>query len=101
MPAITNPSTKATEFPGEFKALSMYNLAIASASDTMTLTQQANGISEIQSVTVCVNAGQDSAYAHTNATFSGLVITIVSKGANGLASSAWSNTTANLLVIGK
>jgi len=33
MAAITNPGTKVTEFSGEFKALSMYNLAMASADE--------------------------------------------------------------------
>ena len=99
--AITNPGTQATEFSGEYKMLSMYNLAIASASDTMTLTWADNGMSEIQSVFVCVNAGQDSDFTSVMANFSGLVITIDSVQEDGTNSDTWSDTTVNLIVIGK
>ena len=101
MAAITNPGTNATEFAGDFKLLSMYNLAVASASDTMTLTQADNGISSIQNVFVSANAGVDAAYTAVAASFSGLVITITSVEQDGTASTAWTDTTVNLLVIGK
>lgn len=101
MAAITNPGTNATEFSGEYKMLSMYNLAVASASDTMTLTWADNGISEIQNVFVCANAGQDAAFTEVAASFSGLVITITSVEQDGTASTAWTDTTVNLIVIGK
>ena len=101
MAVITNDATKATTFSGEYKMLSMYNLAIASASDTMTLTFAANGMSEIQNVIVCPNAGMDAAFSAISAEFSGLVITIVSTEADGTASTAWTDTTCNLIVIGK
>ncbi len=101
MAAITNPGTKVTEFSGEYKLLSLYNLAIASASETLTLTFNDNGISEIQNVMVCANAGTDADYQTCNASFSGLVVTIESSNQAGVGSQAWSDTTANLIVIGK
>ena len=100
MAAITNPGTRSTEFAGSFKLLSMYNLAVASASDTMTLTQADNGISSIQNVIVSANAGVDAAFTAVACSFSGLVVTITSIEEDGTASTAWSDTTVNLLVIG-
>lgn len=101
MAAITNPGTKATEFSGDYKMLSLYNLSIGSASDTLTLTWADNGISSIQNVLVCANAGQDAAFTEVAVSFSGLVITITSVEQDGTASTAWSDTTVNLVVIGQ
>jgi len=92
---------KCTELSGEFKLLSMYNLAIASASDTMTLTFAENHVAEIQNVIVCVNAGQDAAFTEVAVSFSSLVITITSVEQDGTASTAWTNTTVNLLAVCK
>jgi len=99
--AITNPGTKVTEFSGEYKMLSMYNLAIASASETLTLSFANNGITEIQNVIVSANAGQDAAFTAVAASFSSLVVTITSVEADGTASTAWGDTTANVIIIGK
>ena len=99
--AITNPGTNATEFAGDYKLLSLYNLSIDSADEDLTLTWAANGISEIQNVFVCCNAGQDAAFTTVAASFSGLVITVTSLEEDGTASTAWTDTTVNLLVIGK
>ena len=101
MAAITNPGTKATEFSGEYKICSMYNLAMASASETMTLSWANNGISTIQNVIVTVNAGQDAAFTAVAASFSGLVITITAVGQDGLAATDFTGTTVNLLVVGQ
>lgn len=107
MAAITNPGTadkdsyRVTEFPGEYKLLSFYNLALASASEALTLSYLDNGITSIQNTVVCVNAGQDAEFMEVASSFSGLVVTITSVGANGAASSAWTTTTCNLVVIGK
>ena len=101
MAAITNPGTKVSEFSGEFKLLSLYNLAIASASDALTLSFADNGISEIQNVVATINAGQDAAFTAAAASFSGLVVTVTSVEQDGSASTAWSDTTVNLVVIGK
>lgn len=100
MAAITNPGTRSTEFAGNFKLLSMYNLAVGSASETMTLTQAENGISSIQNVIVAANAGVDAAFTAVAVSFSGLVVTITSIEEDGTDSTAWSDTTVNLLVIG-
>ncbi len=101
MAAITNPGTKATEFSGEYKMLSLYNLAIASSSEAITLSFNDNGISEIQNVVACVNAGTDADYQSIAAQFSGLVVTLKSQEADGTPADEFTGTTANLIVIGK
>jgi len=101
MAAITNPETKVTEFSGEYKMLSMYNLAMASASETMTLTFAENHIAEIQNVIVCMNGGQDADFIAVRATFSGLVITIAAVQEDGAVADEFTGTTVNLIVIGK
>ena len=101
MAAITNPATKVTEFPGEYKILSMYALAMASASETMTLSFAANHITEIQNAIVCVNAGQDKDFMAVACSFSGLVITITAVQEDGGAADEFTGTKVNLLVVGK
>jgi hypothetical protein len=101
MAAITNPATKATEFPGEYKILSMYALAIASASETLTLSFASNHITEIQNAIVCINAGQDALFTSVACSFSSLTVTITSVGADGGAASDFTGTKVNLLVVGK
>lgn len=99
MAAITNPGTKPTEFAGNKKLLVINNVAIASASDTLTLTAAANGVSTIYGVMVSANTGQDAAFTAVAASFSGLVITITSVEQDGTASTAWGDTTVNLWVL--
>jgi len=101
MAAITNPATKVTEFPGEYKLLSMYNLALASASETMTLSFADNNITEIQNAIVCMNGGQDDGFLEVACSFSGLVVTITGVEEGGGAADEFTGTTANLLVVGK
>ena len=100
MAAITNTKAKPTEFAGDKKLWVMNELAIASASDTYTMTAADNGISTILGVMVCNGANQDAAFTAVAATFSGLVITITSVEQDGSASTAWTDTTVNLWVVG-
>ena len=101
MAAITNDGTNATTFSGEYRLVSMYNLALTSHAETLTLTAADNGISEIQNVMVCPNAGTDAAFQTCNASFSGLVVTIDSTANAGLAATDFTGATCNLIVIGK
>ena len=100
MAAITNAGERPTEFSGEKKLIVFNTLAIASASETLTLTEDANGITSISSVMVCAAAGQDAAFTAVAVTYSGLVITITSVEQDGTASTAWTDTTVNLWVVG-
>lgn len=100
MGAITGTLTNATEFAGDYKVIRL-TIVPASASDTVTLTAATHGISEIMSVIPMLNAGYDAALAGIFATFSGLVITVVTTAAAGTAATDWTGATATLLVIGR
>ena len=100
MGAITGTSAGITEFAGDYKVLKL-TIVPASASDTVTLTAATHGISEILAVVPSLTAGYDAALAGIFATFSGLVITVVTTAAAGTAATDWTGATAGLLVIGR
>lgn len=100
MGAITGTFAKATEFSGDYKVLKITCIP-ASASDTVTLTLATHGISEILAVIPSLTAGYDAALAGIFATFSGLVITVVTTASAGTAATDWTGATAELIVIGR
>ena len=100
MGAITGTAAGITEFSGDYKLLKL-TIVPASASDTVTLTAATHGISEILYVQPKLTAGYDAALAGIFATFSGLVITVVTTAGAGTAATDWTGATAELLVIGK
>lgn len=100
MGAITPTLGGKTEFAGDYKFIKI-TCVPASASDTLTLTLATHGISEILAVTGRLTAGYDAELAAIRTTFSGLVITAVTRGADGLAASDWTGATATLFVIGR
>ena len=100
MGAITGYLTKATEFAG-YKKLVTLTALVASASDTITLTEATHGISSIDAVIGCViKSGLDDAFTAVQASASGLVITVVSKEQDGSDSTAWGDTVVQLTVLG-
>jgi len=101
MGTLTNDSTKASEMSGVYKFWSFNNLSVSTASDTLTLTATANGISEITNVFGSISGGQDELFAAISPSYSGLDVTVTSKAAAGTASTSWADATVNLLVIGK
>lgn len=100
MGAITGTKAVATEFAGDYKAL-ILDIVPGSASDTVTLTAATHGLTEIVAVIPQLTAGYDAALAGIFATFSGLVITVVTTAAAGTAATDWTNATARLIVIGR
>lgn len=100
MGAITGTLAKRTEFSGEWKVLKITCIP-ASASDTVTLTAAVHGVSEILMVVPKLTAGYDAALAGIFATYSGLVITVVTTAAAGTAATDWTGATAELLVIAR
>ena len=100
MGAITGTLVGATEFSGDYKILSL-DIVPASASDTVTLTAATHGISEILSVIPRLTAGYDAALAGIFATFSGLVITVVTTAAAGTAATDWTGAAGKLTIIGR
>jgi len=101
MALITNPKTNVTELSGEYKMLSLNSLTITTASDALTLSYANNGISEIQNIIASITTGADANLATLVPSYSGLVVTIVSKNASGEAASDWTSAAINLVIIGK
>lgn len=100
MGAVTGTLDKGTEFSGDYKMLKI-NITPASASDTVTLTLATHGISEILGVVPVLLTGNDANLMGIFATFSGLVITVTTVGADGLAATDWTGATAALFVFGR
>ena len=100
MGAITGTLAGTTEFGGDYKVLKI-TCTPAAASDTVTLTEATHKISEILYVIPKLTAGYDAALAGIFATYSGLVITVVTINASGTAATDWTGATAELLVIGR
>lgn len=100
MGAITGTVVKNTEFSGDYK-LVILSCIPASASDTVTLTAAAHGITEILDVMVQLKTGYDAALQTIWATFSGLVITVVTETSAGGVATDWTGATARIWVIGR
>jgi len=100
MGAITGTLVKATEFGGDYKVVKL-TIVPAAASDTVTLTLETHGITEILAVIPSLTAGYDAALAGIFATFTGLVITVVTTAAAGTAATDFTSATADLIVIGR
>lgn len=100
MAAITGTKALATEYAGDYKTL-ILDIVPGSASDTVTLTLATHGIREIVDVIPRILTGQDAALAGIFATFSGLVITVVTTAAAGTAATDWTGATARLKVTGR
>lgn len=99
MGAITGTKTVATEFGGDYKLL-ILDIVPASASDTVTLTLATHGITTIAAVMPQLTAGQDAALQTILATFSGLVITVITETSAGGVATDWTGATARLWVLG-
>ncbi len=101
MGAITGTVAKLTEFAGDYKILSL-TATVAAASDTITLTLADHGISEIAAIVgLVITGGQDAAFTAASASYSGLVITVVSVEQDGTAATDFTGTTIAVTVLGK
>lgn len=100
MAAISATLIGSTEFAGDYKVLYL-DFVPTSASDTITLTPAAHGITEIISVMPRLTAGYDAALTGVFATFSGLVITINTTAAAGTAATDWTGAAGKLTVHGR
>lgn len=98
MGAITPVIRKATEFGGDWKLL-ILDITPASASDTVTLTLAAHGITEIIDVVGFLKTGFDAALQTIWTTFSGLVITVTTETSAGGVATDWTGATARLWII--
>lgn len=100
MATITGTKAIATELGGDYKIL-ILDIVPESASDSVTLTEATHGISEIVAVIPQLTAGQDAALQTIIATYSGLVITVITETSAGGAATNWDSATARLIVIGR
>lgn len=100
MAAITPTSVITTEFGGKNKVFG-FSMIPTSASDTVTLSSVTNKIRTIKQVWAVVRTGQDAALMTAHCTFAGLVITVTTIGADGLAATDWTTAVIDLFVIGE
>lgn len=98
MAAITGTVSKIT--PLANKRLLIITSTLESASDEITLSLATHGVRTIYSVIPVLTAGADAELmAGLQASFSDLVITIVSQAQDGTDSTAWTDTTVTLLCV--
>lgn len=102
MAAITGTLVGNTEFAGDYKIITV-TAPIGAASDTITLTAAAHGgATEIKAILgVVITGGVDADFMQVMATFSGLVITLVSKQGDGAAADEFTGTTVSISLLVK
>lgn len=100
MGAITGTKGVLTEFSGRHKILTV-TATVAATSDTITLTEAAHGITAIDAIVgIVVTGGLDAAFTAVQASYSGLIITVVSLEQDGTAATEFTGTTIAVTVIG-
>ena len=101
MGAITGTLAKRSELSGDYK-LFIITATLAAASDQITLTEAIHGISEIAGIVgAVITGGMDTDFSEIQVSYSGLVITIVSKQPDGQAADEFTGTTVSITVLGK
>ena len=101
MAAITDTIVKTTEFPGDYK-IQILTATPEAASDTIVLTADANGMSEIVYADAHLTGGLDANLAILQVSYSSLTITIKQIKQDGAtAADNWTNAALEVLVIGK
>lgn len=100
MAAITGTLVGNSEFAGAHKIITV-TAPIGAASDTITLTAAAHaGVTSIVAILgVVITGGVDADFMQVMATFSGLVITLVSKQGDGAAADEFTGTTVSVSLL--
>lgn len=98
MGALTPTKIALTELGGDLKFY-VCSFVPASASDTITFVAATHKFRKIYDVNPRLTAGYDAALMAIYATFSGLVVTVVTVGADGLAATDWTGATARMLML--
>ena len=98
MGALATTDMVTTELGGDYKLL-VGEVTVASSSDTVTVTDAGNHISEIHAVFAQIKTGKATSFTTVAATYSGLAITLSSIGADGLVASTFGDVA--LLIFGK
>ncbi len=98
MGAIAATKVVCTEFAGNEKT-KVFTVTPGSASDTIDLSTFFSSITAV--LTPQITAGADANLLTGHATVSGTTVTLVTKGADGLAASDWTTASVQLVVIGQ
>ena len=100
MAAITGTLAGNTEFAGARKLITV-TAPIGAASDEITLTAAAHGgVSSIVGIVgAVITGGMDADFTSIQVSFSGLVITVVSKQADGAAADEFTGTTVAISLL--
>lgn len=100
MGAITGTLIGDTEFGGEHKLITV-TAPVAATSDTITLTaaDHAGAVSIVAIVGATITGGIDANYSMIQASFSGLIVTIVSLLATGAAADDFTGTTVEIALL--
>lgn len=98
MGAVSATKVALTEFSGDMK-LYIATFVPASASDTITFVAATHKFRKIYGAFPFLETGMDANLLTINATFSGLVVTVTTWGADGGAATNWDNATARLLLV--
>jgi hypothetical protein len=101
MGALTGVKVIDTEFSGDWKIL-VKTVTPAAASDSLTLVQATDKVTEIAAVIPVLEAGLDAALTLLQVSFSGLVITIKQLKADGAsAADNWTDAAIRLIIIAR
>lgn len=102
MGAITGTLAGNTEFAGAHKIITV-TATIAAASDTITLTAANHGglDSIVGIVGATITGGMDADFQSIQVSYSGLVITVVSKNGAGNAATDFTGTTVEIALLVK
>lgn len=99
MGAITGTKIKASELAGDTK-IYIATCTPASASDTITFVAATHKFRTIFGVWAQIESGLDANFTLLQVSFSGLVVTIVSKKADGTTSADdWTGVVIRLLIV--
>lgn len=100
MAAITGTKNKATVLAGDLKIITI-TATLTSASDTITLTEATHGIGAISALLgATLTGGVDANLMGLQVSYSGLVLTVVSVGADGAAATDWTGGTVEIALLG-
>lgn len=98
MAAVTATKKYATSFNGQYNRWAV-TITPTSASDTFTLTQADHGVNPNGTITVesaLITTGADANLQTAHPTVSGATVTVVTKGADGLAATDWTGASITI-----
>lgn len=98
MAALTPTKVSTISSPGGEYVMKVFTVTPSSASDTVDLTSHFDSIKAI--LAPHITAGADANLLTAHATESSETVTIVTKGADGLAATDWTGASITLTVIG-